>query len=211
MKKFLALLSLSLMLLVSGCGGASSKDTASAPAAKKESTTVTTPNPTGNLPSLKGKKVLVAYFSWGGNTQKLAQAIHQKTGGELFEIQVENPYPKEYQATVDQAKKEQADNVRPALKNKVANFAQYDVIFLGFPNWWSTTPMPVLTFMESYDWKGKTVVPFFTHGGGGVQSCNDAVVKNLSGAKVLPYLCISGGSVGSSSAEMDKWLNDLKF
>lgn len=202
-------MSLLLLVLAVGCGSSGATKTEMNAESKEKIATANASEAKGNLASLKDKKVLVAYFSWSGNTRKLAQEIQQKTGGHIFEMEVSKPYPKDYQATVDQAKAEASSNARPSLKNKVDNFAQYDVIFLGFPNWWGSAPMPVVTFMESYDWKGKTVVPFFTHGGGGVQSCNDAVTKTLSSAKVMPYLCLSGSSVNAS--EVDKWLNTLKF
>ena len=212
MRKFLALIALTTLVLTVGCGSVSSGTAKNAETQeKKESVAVMSSKSNASLTGLKDKKVLVAYFSWGGNTQKLAQAISQKTGGELFEIQVEKPYPKDYNSTVNQAKEEQASNARPALKGKIADFAQYDVVFLGFPNWWGSAPMPLVTFMAGYDWTGKTVVPFFTHGGGGVQSCNDAVVKNVGQAKVLPYLCVNGSSAGSAGSAVDKWLSDLKF
>ena len=93
------------------------------------------------------KKVLVAYFSRSGNTRAIADHIKSLTGGDMFEIQVAKPYPEEYHACTEVAKKEKEDNARPTLKTKVENIASYDVIFVGYPNWWGTTPMPILTFL----------------------------------------------------------------
>ena len=210
MKKIILSMLLIVAVCALGCGGSNTTAQTKTEDTKAQMAAANSAAPTGALPSLKDKKVLIAYFSWSGNTRKLAQNIQKKTGGHMFEMEVEKPYPTDYKETVNQAKAEAGNGARPALKNKVDNFAQYDVIFLGFPNWWGSAPMPVQTFMASYDWKGKTVVPFFTHGGGGVQSCNTAVVDALGGAKVLPYLCLRGEDA-DSAGEIDKWLGELKF
>ena len=110
-------------------------------------------------------KVLVAYFSHSGNTREVARQISEATGGDLFEIVPATPYPTEYRAVVDQGKKEIEAGVRPALKNPVGDLSQYDVIFVGSPCWWATIAPPVATFLTSYDFAGKTVVPFMTHEG----------------------------------------------
>ena len=127
-----------------------------------------------------GKKVLVAYFSRSGNTKAIASHIKELTGGDLFEIQTAKPYPADYHTCTEVAKKEKNDNARPELKEKVKNIEEYDIIFIGFPNWWGTMPMPILTFLESYKLEGKIVIPFCTHGGGGEQSCFRDFVKNTS-------------------------------
>ena len=109
------------------------------------------------------KKILVAYFSWGGNTQKVAGHIASLTGGTLFRIEPEKPYPTEYTPCTEVAKAEKEADARPAIKNKVEDWDQYDVIFIGSPVWWHTAPMIIATFAESYDFSGKTVVPFCTY------------------------------------------------
>jgi flavodoxin len=119
----------------------------------------------------KDKKILVAYFSWGGNTKGMARQIHQRVGGdrssvELFEIETVTPYSQNYNTVLQESQREQRAQARPPLKTRVSNMAQYDVIFLGYPNWWATIPMPVATFLETYDFSGKTIIPFCTHGGG---------------------------------------------
>ena len=111
------------------------------------------------------KKVLVAYYSHSGNTREVARQIAGVSGGELFEIVPVTPYPSDYRTVVDQAKKEIEAGARPALKSRVEDMSQYDVIFIGSPCWWATVAPPVATFLISYDFAGKTVVPFMTHEG----------------------------------------------
>jgi flavodoxin len=110
-------------------------------------------------------KILVAYFSWSGNERALAGQIAQVTGGDLFEIRTVTPYPTTYDECTRVAKQEQDSNARPALSGRVTDMAQYGTVFLCYPNWWGTFPMAVFTFLEAYDFSGKTVYPLVTHGG----------------------------------------------
>lgn len=110
-----------------------------------------------------GKKVLVAYFSWGGTTQRMANQIQEITGGDIFNIEPVTPYPTEYTPCTEVALEERDNNARPAIKGTVDNWEDYDIIFIGCPVWWHTAPMIIHTFCESYDFKGKTVVPFCTY------------------------------------------------
>lgn len=110
-----------------------------------------------------GKKVLVACFSWGGTTQRMAQQIQSITGADVFRIEPVKPYPTEYTSCTEVALEEKNNNARPAISGKVENWDEYDVVFIGCPVWWWTTPMIIHTFCESYDFTGKTVVPFCTY------------------------------------------------
>lgn len=110
-----------------------------------------------------GKKVLVAYFSWSGTTQRMAQQIQDITGADMFRIEPVTPYPTEYTPCTEVAREEKDNNARPAIKGTVENWDDYDVVFIGCPVWWWTTPMIIHTFCESYNFKGKTVVPFCTY------------------------------------------------
>jgi flavodoxin len=112
-----------------------------------------------------GNKILVAYFSWSGNAKALAGQIARETGGDLFEIKTVTAYPEIYNECTEVAKQEQNRNARPALSESVNNMAQYGTVFLCYPNWWGTLPMGVFTFLEAYDFSGKTVYPLVTHGG----------------------------------------------
>lgn len=110
-----------------------------------------------------GQKVLVAYFSWGGTTQRMAEQIQDITGADMFRIEPVTPYPTEYTPSTEVAREEKESNARPAIAGKVENWDDYDVVFIGCPVWWWTTPMIIHTFCESYDFQGKTVVPFCTY------------------------------------------------
>lgn len=117
----------------------------------------------GNAEYFGGKKVLIAYFSWGGTTQRMAQEIQNITGGDIFSIEPVEPYPTEYTPCTEVALEEKNTNARPAIKNQVQDWENYDIVFIGCPVWWWTTPMIIHTFCESYDFSGKTVVPFCTY------------------------------------------------
>ena len=156
-----------------------------------------------------GKKPLVVYFSHSGNTRKLAEQIHKQVGGDILEIVPAAPYPAEYQATVDQAKREQQENARPAVKTKIADPAQYGVVFLGYPNWWSSMPMPVWTFVEQNGLDGKTIAPFDTHGGGGLGHSVDDLKKLVPHSKVLKGLAVRGTAAGHAEKDVENWLKGL--
>ncbi|MDR2169211.1 MAG: hypothetical protein LBP59_03625, partial [Planctomycetaceae bacterium] len=104
--------------------------------------------PNQNTPNQNKNKILIAYFSWGGNTRSMAKQIQEQTGGDLFEIVAVKPYPKNYDECVSLAKKEQQNNTRPQFSGEVKNIADYDVIFVGYPNWWGSMPMVLFTFLE---------------------------------------------------------------
>ena len=108
-------------------------------------------------------KILVAYFSWGGTTQRMAQEIANQTEAELFRIEPTVPYPTDYTECTEVALEERDNDARPAIAGKVENWEQYDIIFIGSPVWWHAAPMIIATFAESYDFSGKTVVPFCTY------------------------------------------------
>lgn len=108
-------------------------------------------------------KILVAYFSWGGTTQRMAQEIVRQTGADLFRIEPEVPYPTNYTECTEVALEEKNSDARPAIAQEVENWDNYDTVFIGCPVWWWTTPMIICTFTESYDFNGKTVVPFCTY------------------------------------------------
>lgn len=153
-------------------------------------------------------KILVAYFSYSGNTRKLAQQIQKLTGGDLFEIQTVKAYPKEYTPCTEVAKKEKEDNARPELKTKVKDMKQYQVVFVGCPSWWHTAPMAIFTFLESYDFAGKTVIPFCTH-----ESREDgafaAIEKLTPKSRHLKGFDTYGNSVDNDEPKVKKWLKEI--
>ena len=156
---------------------------------------------------MENKKILVAYYSYSGNTKEVAEAIHQKVGGDIFEIKTEGTYPEEYRPMTEQAKKEIQDGFRPKLTTSVADISQYDIIFLGSPNWWGTITPQVSSFIETYDMSGKKVIPFITHGGGGVQRTISDMSTQCKGCNVE-----QNGWVGYGSLKigLDSWLEKVK-
>lgn len=181
-----------------------------------------------------GSNILIAYFTWAdntvvddpgsvdadattsasvlapGNAAKLASWIQQEVGGDLHSIVVGEPYSSDYDECLDRAADEKAENARPALASHVENMEDYDIVFLGFPNWWYTLPMPVLTFVEEYDWSGKTVVPFVTHGTGGLSS----TIRDLTAAlpedvTILEPIGIYRPEVDDSRSAVQEWIDNL--
>jgi flavodoxin len=163
------------------------------------------------MPSSANKKILVVYFSHSGNTREIADQVHKLAGGDIFEIQTVKPYSSDYGAVVKQAKEELASGYKPALKTKVENIGAYDVIFIGYPNWCSTIPMSVVTFLSENDLSGKTVVPFCTHGGGGLGHSLADIAKLCPKSKLLEALAIPGKDVGSAQDKVAQWLRKIKI
>lgn len=157
----------------------------------------------------KDKKILVTYFSHSGNTRNMAEQIASASGADIFEITPVSAYPSDYGDCVDQAKKEQQENARPALSGKVENMADYDIVFVGYPNWWGTMPMPVFTFLESYDFAGKTVIPFCTHEGSRMGRSEGDIKKLLPSAEVKEGMPVRGSRVKSSGGDISAWVEKL--
>ncbi|MDE7252222.1 MAG: flavodoxin [Acetatifactor sp.] len=170
-------------------------------------------------------KVLVAYFSradenYGvgyiekGNTAIIAEMIAEETGGELFHIERETPYPAVYDKCTDEAKQEQNDNARPALAED-KDISEYDVIFLGYPIWWGDMPMPVYTFLEGHDFSGKTVIPFCTHAGSGLSGTEKSIESVCTDAEILDGLSIKGEDAQNSQDKaketVKEWLESLSY
>lgn len=153
-------------------------------------------------------KVLIAYFSYSGNTRAAAKEIQRNTGGECFEISTVNAYPQNYNAVVNAAKREQQANSRPELTAKVENMDAYDVVCIGYPNWWGTMPMAVFTFLEQYDFSGKTILPFCTHEGSGLGRSEKDIAKLCPTASVFKGLALRGSSVNTAQKEIADWLRN---
>lgn len=165
--------------------------------------------------NMKGKKVLVAYFSWSGNTKAAAQYIAQQLNADQFEIVSEKEYPTEYEPCTEVAKAEKEAEECPAIKGKVENFDQYDVVFICAPVWWYTAPMPVFTFMESYNFEGKTVIPFCTAYSGPSSTLKD-IVKATPKSDHRDGICVvtkemGGTGMDKKHGEIDKWLKEIGF
>ena len=158
---------------------------------------------------------MVAYFSWSGNTREAAQYIAKKTGADEFEIIREKTYPTEYNACTEDAKAEKEAGERPAIKGKVENMAQYDVVFVCVPVWWYTAPMPVYTFLEQYDLSGKTVIPFCTAYSGPSSTLRD-IVSATPKSDHRDGICVvtkeqGGKDMDKKHGKIDKWLTEIGF
>jgi flavodoxin len=141
-----------------------------------------------------------------GNTEVIAKKIQSLIGGDLFKIDTVKPYPKDYTETTNVAKDELRKNVRPQLNDSVINMDDYDVVYLGYPNWWNTFPMAVFTFLESYDFSGKTIIPFCTHEGSGIGNSESDIEKLCPKAILQTGIAIRGGTVSKADSVVQSWL-----
>lgn len=168
-------------------------------------------------------KGLIAYYSRAGNnyvngdiihlpvgnTEVAANMIQKLTGSDIFRIDTVRTYPVGYRETTEIAKEELRSNARPEISGHVDNMADYDVIYLGYPNWWGTMPMAVFTLLEAHDLAGKTIIPFCTHEGSGMGRSERDIEKICAGAGVLKGLAIRGGNVQQAQDQIAKWLRGL--
>lgn len=242
MKRWITLLLATVVLLMAaGCGGKAEKPPAASLENPQTTTSQPeTPSPSttapADTPKAEESRILIAYFTWAdntvvenpsavdvdattsasvlapGNAAKIADWIQQEVGGDLFSIVVEDPYSSDYDECLDRAADEKADNARPALSTHVSNMEDYDIVFLGYPNWWYTLPMPVLSFVEEYDFSGKTIVPFCTHGTGGLSS----TIRDLTAAlpddvTILDAIGIYRPDVDSSRPAVQEWVAGLNL
>lgn len=171
-----------------------------------------------NMNPYESKKILVAFFSRAGenyavghiqkgNTHIIAEMIAEETGGDLFQIEPETPYPDDYTKCIEVAKQELNANARPAIKADTKVEA-YDTIFIGYPNWWGDMPMPVYTFIEKHDWEGKTVIPFCTHEGSGLSATESKLKNACKGATVLKGLAIRGATAQNKREQAKQSVNN---
>jgi flavodoxin len=167
-------------------------------------------------------KSLIAYFSRKGsniiggrvtnlsvgNTEVAARMIQKLAGSDIFRIDTVKAYPADYNETTDVARQELRQEARPELSGHVVNMDDYDVVFLGYPNWWGTMPMAVFTFLEEYGFSGKTIAPFCTHEGSGMGHSESDIKKLCPGAKVAKGLSIRGVSVQGAGNDISDWLRE---
>jgi len=152
-------------------------------------------------------KMLVVYFSWGGTTGRMAQEIVKQTGADVFRIEPVVPYPTEYTPCTEVAREEKDNNARPAIVGKVENWEQYDTVFIGCPVWWWTTLMIICTFAESYDFKGKTVVPFCTYASTYRDETLARIVELTPDAKHLTGEGLTSGRINEQN--IAAWLKEI--
>ena len=156
-------------------------------------------------------KTLVVYFSWSGNLDKMAHWIADETGGDLWRVTAKEAYPEDYNKVADRAKNEKDKGIRPAINVNITKeeMANYDTIYFGFLVWWYDLPMPMWTFLESYDFKGKTIIPFFSHlGSSNGAAALPTIEKLAKGATVISKdaLSVSGKKVPSAEKEVRAWV-----
>lgn len=156
-------------------------------------------------------RILIAYFSHSGNTRAVAEKIKNTLKADIFEIKTVKPYPEDYNTVVDQAKEELHSGFKPELLTKVENLSRYDVIFIGYPNWWSTVPAPVRVFLSDNDFSGKTLVPFCTHGGGGSGNSFEDIAKFCPKSTLLKGIAIPGSEAKTSQDTLAEWLKEIKM
>lgn len=153
--------------------------------------------------------ILVVYFSRSGNTEEMAKCIADLTGGTLFKIEPSVPYSTNYQETVDRHKQELADNARPEIAYTVENWENYKTVFVGFPLWSGNAPMIIHSFMESYDFSGKTVIPFSTSGGSSGGPAYRNLAEAYPGISFENGLNLTGSQISAPDPTVTSWLNDL--
>ena len=203
MRTLLTILMTTMMLLLTACGGGNAQTGADTSAQKETQTTAS---------ARSGQRVLVVYFSRAdentggvgyiekGNTKILAEMIAERTHGDLFEIKTVKPYPKEYRPATEAAKQEKEENARPEIVGELPDLSKYDVVFLGYPIWWSDMPMPVYTFLDRENFAGKIILPFCTHEGSGL-SGTDRRIAETTKADVKDGFALAGHIAQNSSDE----------
>lgn len=185
-------------------------------------------------PEEMGSNILIAYFTYGenaelpddvdasttasiqifngevtGNTGVMAHMIAEASGGELFSIRTVEPYPDNYNDTVDAGEAEKNNGIRPELSTHIEDLQQYDTIFVGFPNWWYGMPMVMYSFFDEYDFSGKTVIPFCTSGGSAFSDTIEEIEDMEPDANVLDGLHIGGSSVSGAESRVNDWVTEL--
>lgn len=176
-----------------------------------------------NAQSMASKKFLIVYLSRTNNTKAIAEIIHKNVGGTLVALELEKPYPENYQQTVQQVVKENETGYLPPLKTKIDSIQNYDVVFVGFPTWDMKMPPPMKSFLHRYNLSGKTVIPFNTNAGYGAGSGFQTVKEFCPNSTILAGFSIKGGverdgvylvikdeKAKEAETEVKKWLEKIK-
>lgn len=218
MKKiFFILTVITIVFSLAACGGSgsgsniSSSESSAAHSETAVSQEGTEADDSSSRPEASGNEdgILVAYFSRSGNTRQMAEIIARETGADLFEIAAAEPYTDDYNTLLNVARQEQEYEARPKLDARVENWDSYDTIFVGYPNWWSDAPMAVYTFLESYDFTGKTLIPFNTSASGGFGRSLSALEESAAGASTLDGISFTERNLGDAQSEVAAWLDEL--
>lgn len=219
MKKIISLFMVLTMVLSLAACSTNQSPSESTPEESSSQTNESTPTPSNT----NGKN-LVVYFSMPdnvddstvvidgetlGNTQYMAYVIQETVGADIFRIEPETPYPTDHDELVDLASEEQSNNARPAIKDTIENFDTYENIFGGYPNWWGDMPMILYSFFDEYDFSGKTIIPFNTHGGSGFSGTISTIKELEPNAEVLDGKSISRNDIQDAEQEIVDWVNSL--
>ena len=203
MRTLLTILMTTMMLLLTACGGGNAQTGADTSAQKETQTTAS---------ARSDQRVLVVYFSRAdentggvgyiekGNTKILAEMIAERTHGDIFEIKTVKPYPKEYRPATEAAKQEKEENARPKIVGELPDLSKYDVVFLGYPIWWSDMPMPVYTVLDRENFVGKIILPFCTHEGSGLSDTQRSIA-DVTKADVREGFALQGHIAQKSPEE----------
>lgn len=232
------MLSLAMIVSLAACGN--STETNSASSTQPESTSAaesaseTEPDVTNTEEDEEdnassepetGSSILVAYFSLAGeqyqvgvidegNTSIISHMIAEQTGADLYEIEPTTPCPETYDGLLEISQQEMADDARPEIASSVENMDTYDTVFIGYPIWWGDMPMIVYNFLESYDFSGKTIVPFCTHGGSGLAG-TEGTIAEVTGATMVDGLAISGEAAQNdreaAQQQVTEWLQGAGY
>lgn len=236
MKKIIILLLSALLVLsLAACGNRNQNTVEDTPTEMKNMAPATEPagSSAESIAEAGNGNILIAYFSVMetdgadtvagasrvavngevlGNNEYIAQVIQRETGGDLFAIKTVQEYPTTHNPLLEFAYNEKADNARPELATQIENLDNYNVIFLGYPNWNADLPMPLYTFLEEYDFSGKTIIPFTTHGGSGFSKTIQTISELQPGATVISDgLSISRNSVSGTESDVVAWVNSLNL
>lgn len=225
-----------LVLMLTACGSNSNSKTAYGVITQKQSNIEDNSNSNSNDDAnqnegVQKSNILIAYFTVPetdgvdavasasrvvtadglmGNTQFIATEIQKNLGGELFAIETEQEYPGTHDKLLDFAYNEKSDNARPKLATHIDNLDDYDYIFVGYPNWNADLPMPLYSFFEEYDFSGKTIIPFVTHGGSGFSGTINTIKKLEPDATVIESgLSISRNNVSKAQSDIKQWTDSL--
>lgn len=206
MKKIYAMLAVVVLAALAFVGVRAMEQTSTPEAAKGTNAVQANAGQISSAPKdLNGKKALVVYFSYTGNTRALAEQVHRSVGGDIFELRPSMPYSTDYKTVESQGKKEVETGYHPPLAAKVENLASYDVIFVGTPIWWYTISPPVATFLAESELAGKTIVPFVTHGGYGAGHSMEDIKKLAPSSTVLGELSLRGSGI-YAEREIEDWM-----
>lgn len=154
---------------------------------------------------------LVVYFSWSGNTESVALEIQNQSGADTFRLVPAEPYTDDYDALLDIAQEEQRNGARPVISGSIKNFDSYEVVYLGYPNWWGDMPMILYSFLDDYDLSGKTIVPFVTSGGSGFSNTIHTIESMEPNAEVLDGLSLGSSQTANHSDAVENWLSGLEL